>query len=425
MTHGLQRIRIFLVCLLFVFFAGCSDNGAPATPPEPPAPSVTVITLAPQDLFLTQEFAGHVEGRQSVQVRAQVSGLLKRRAYAEGSWVEQGQLLFEIDDARYRALEEQAASRLARAQARLQNAERDLNRSRPLAERNSISARELDAIKADYGSARADVGEAEAGLQEARLQLALTMVQAPISGYAGMAEKSEGALINATSSEGSLLVDINDTSSVRVLFAVPEALVRRTQRYMTENGARMEQPMSACLLLDKDQVYPHQGGMEFGNAVVRRETGTMRARAVFPNPERSLFPGQIVRIRMRVLRFPGALAVPQTALAYNAEGASLAVVNDKDAVSFCPVKVEGPLNAAFLILPGSAVRAGDRVIVEGINKVRPGMTVKPRTKKEDTPQGETRPAGGEQKETPAADAPQTSSEEAPAKDGPQTSKGRG
>ncbi len=365
-------LMLLLVCSLY----GCrGEEASNAGEPGGGGPAVKVVTLKPTDLVLRREYTGFVEGRQEVRVRAQVDGLLLKKNYQEGAWVEKGQVLFQIDDSRYLALVDQAKARLKGAETRRDYAEKDLERARSLMERKTIAQRDLNSAETEYTNAAAAVEEAEAVLKEATVRWEMTSVRAPVSGYAGMAEQMEGALISSASAEGGLLTNIYDTSSVKVVFSVPEAQVRGIRRLLADYGLTLNPDLEATLLIDANEVYPHPGHMEYGNASVDRASGTMLARAVFPNPDRELFNGQIVRIRLDLLRIPGRLALPQTAVMQSREGQAVAVVEADGQVSFQPVETDGPVDSFFIVKPGGPVQEGSKVIIEGFSKVRPGMKV--------------------------------------------------
>jgi membrane fusion protein (multidrug efflux system) len=353
---------------------GCQDQkGASAGGPPPPA--VATITLSPQDLAVTREYVGFVEGRQVVEVRAQVDGLLTSRDYQEGEWVEKGQTLFKIDDARYRSMVDQAEARARGAKNVLALAERDAESARRLNERGSVAPRDLYAAETELSNAMATVEAAEAALAEAKTLWEMTSVRAPVSGFAGAAEQMEGSLIVASSPTGGLLTSIYDVGEVRVVFAVPEVHVRAIRQLTVERGAKMAPKIDAEILFDSEAAYPHKGLMEYGNAAVDRSSGSMLARAVFPNPDLELYNGQIVRLRLALATIPDVLSVPQTALMLNQSGKALALLDDEDRVVFQPVEAYGPIDGRFMIKPEGLVQAGARVIVEGLNKVRPGSAV--------------------------------------------------
>lgn len=374
---GRFKAVMFAAFCIFFLGSGCrtEDAGKEGAAPQRPAPQVLVERLAAQDIPLTKTFVGHVEGLNSAEVRAQVSGILKKRLFRDGESVRAGQVLFEIDPAPYQAVADQAASRVASIRSRLANAKRDLDRAVPLAERKSISQRDRDAVQTEYESAQAGLAEAEAALRSALIDLDLTRVKAPLAGFASMALHTEGSLITAGSPE-SLLTTIYGMDSVQVVFSVSDAQVRKIKRVVASGRAAMNKTVPARLTIDAGLDYAHEGAMVFGNPVISRETGCMIAKANFPNPDKELLPGQVVRITLDLLTFKGAIAVPEHAVLQGREGAAVIVVGDGDIASFRSIEVLTRVDHSVLI--GSGLEAGERIIVEGVNKVGPGMRVAPR-----------------------------------------------
>jgi membrane fusion protein (multidrug efflux system) len=348
------------------------------TAQTPPLPVVNVVHLTPQNFIYSQEFSGRVEGAQSVQVRAQVNGALRARRYHEGAWVKKGDLLFEIDDAEYSARFKMAEAQRQQANAAKIKAARNFERATELKRLDSISEREFDTAESGWFSAQAELTSADAALSSVRLELEKTRVRAPISGYADMALIQEGALVNAASPDDSLLTSIHNTREVRVVFHVPAARVRALQTLVQQGVARYREPVEASLLLDDDVPYAHKGQLRFGSGVIDPVSGNMASRAEFPNRDGMLASGQLVRIRLDALEFPEALMLPQAAVQYLQGGAFAAVVDAGDKVDFVPLAAQGPFNGYFLLKASDTLKAGSRVIVEGINKVGPGARVEAR-----------------------------------------------
>jgi len=370
---------VMIVAACVFSFAGCLNEDAGKAKPDNAAqrqaPSVLVQQVAPRDIVLTPTFVGHVEGLNSAEVHAQVNGILKKRLFQDGQSVRAGQVLFEIDPASYQAKVDQAASRVTSIRARLNNAKRDFDRVVPLAARKSISQRDRDQVQTEYESARAELAEAEAVLRFALIDLELTKVKAPIAGFASMALRSEGTLITAGSPE-SLLTTIYVMDPVHVVFSVSDTQIRKIREYLESGRAVIHEPIPTRLFIDADREYAHQGKMVLGNPVISRETGCMISKAVFPNPDKTLLPGQVVRINLEFLTFKDAIAVPNHAVLQGREGATVVVVGDGDITSFRPIEVLARVGRDVLVASG--LDPGERIIVEGVNKVGPGMQVAPR-----------------------------------------------
>lgn len=368
---------VFMVCLLASLW-GCLSEEGKTTSKEVsarPAPPVLVQKVTPADIALQRTVVGHVEGMHSAEVRAQVSGILEKRLYHEGQKVKAGDVLFEIDPSSYQTVVDQAAGRVASIRAKLANAKRDLDRALPLSKRNSISQRDLDAVQTEYESSLAGLAEAEAALHAARINLDLTRVKAPIDGFASMARCNVGSLITAGSSE-SLLTTIHDIDTIQVIFSVSDTQVRRIQRYLADGSAVIKKTIPARLVIDSGHPYPYQGSMIFGNPVISRETGCMIAKASFPNPDKALLPGQVVRVTLDLLTFTNALAVPEQAVLQGRDGAMVIVVAKDNTTRFQPIEVLARVDRSVLVASG--LKGNERIIVEGVRKVGPGMKVDPR-----------------------------------------------
>ena len=375
----LRNLFISLLTALLLSMPCMTASADNTTDPTqaPPTP-VSVITLREENFIYTQEFAGIVEALQSVQIRAQVDGILKKRHYEEGQWVEKDTLLFSIDDAEYATQAEMAAAQVRQSEASYANAVQEYRRAANLQEKNSISPREYDTAVARHAQARASLAETKAALNNAHLKLEKTKIRAPISGYTDMAYIQNGSLIVAASQTDSLLTKVNNTQSMRVLFHVPGVRVRAINRLLEEGKAVVGDVIPAELFEDMGVPYAHTGRLVFGSGVINPQTGTMTSWAEFPNPDSILLPGQIVRIRLSILEFPNALVLPQSAVQQGADGSFVAIVTDDNTVDFAPVAVSGPYGNSFLLTPSEHIKAGSRVIIEGGNKIRSGMPVEAR-----------------------------------------------
>jgi membrane fusion protein (multidrug efflux system) len=368
----LRNHAIILLTMIFLALSGAAAGAGKAAGQRT---QVSVLTLREENFAYVQDFAGIVEGAQSVQIRAQVDGILKARHYREGAWVEKGALLFEIDDAEYATQVEMAEARLRQAEASFANAAQEQRRANTLKEKNSISPKEYDSAVTQHALAGAALAEARARLSGARLRLDKTKIRAPISGYADMALIQNGSLIAASSPTDSLLTKLTNTREVRVLFHVPGVRVRAINRLINEGKAVVRDLIPAELFEDAGARYAHEGRLVFGSGATNPRTGTMTAWAEFPNPDGELSAGQIVRIRLSILEFTNALMLPQAAVQQGADGPFVALVTEGGTAAFAPVVVTGPYGSDFLLTPSEQVKAGSRVIIEGANKVRGGMPV--------------------------------------------------
>ena len=336
-----------------------------------PPPEVTVATVTTGNVPTLLEYTGRAAGSRDVEIRARVSGILLERRYQEGSAVRKGDLLFRIDPEPYRAAAAQARAEVGVAQACLDEARRQRDRILPLFEQNAASQRQRDEVVSQFEVAQANLEAARARLRTAELDLSYTEVRAPIGGLTSREVRSEGSLVTA-GTESSLLTRVVQTDPVYVEFSVPDGEAARV-RAATEagNGGKLD-----VHLVRQEGGAPIEGGkLAFVDTSVESGSGTVRARAVFPNTDGLIVPGQFVRVQVEGVAIQNATTVPRRAVMSSAQGNFVWVVGKENAVELRPVRLSGDTGDLALLSEG--VRAGDRVIVEGVLKVQPGVKVKP------------------------------------------------
>ena len=367
MTYIARRRSSRLLALLLPLAAlagGCgrspSQQGGEMPPPE-----VGVAQVTRGNLAIPLEYTGRAIGSREVEVRARVDGILLERRYREGSEVREGEVLFRIDPEPYRAAVALARAELGVAQARFEEAKRQRDRIVPLFEQNAASRRQRDEAVSQFEVAQAGVAAARAELRSAELDLGYTDVRAPISGLTSREVRSEGSLVQA-GSEASLLTRIVQVHPIYVEFAVPEAEAARIRRSADR--------LVAKLLLDGAQADAVAGRLSFVDTSVEQGSGTVRVRAEFDNADRRIVPGQFARVRVEGLTEPDAVAVPRKAVMSSAQGHFVWVVGADDTVQLQPVRLQG--DAGELALIGEGLQGGERVVLEGLLKVRPGVKVK-------------------------------------------------
>lgn len=391
-----------LVALLSLMSAaGCGKDSSGQTPGAgaPPPSEVVVKTLVSADIPLDLEYVGQVSGSREVQVRARVGGILLRRAYEEGAKVRQGDLLFEIDPEPLKAALEQAKGALGQSEARLASAKRNLERMKKLRQADVISQKDIDDAQTEFEAATADVRTAQAKVREAGINLGYTKVEAPITGITSKETRSEGSLIGNTA-DSSLLTTINRIDPVYVNFSIPGAQAMKFRKDRAEgrvvfpNGGDFD----VRLLLSDGTQYPHPGHINFMDTQVDPQTGVVKARAEFPNPAGEILPGQFVRAKLLGAVLKQSMTVPQGAVLRTQQGPMVWVVNAQDMVEPRPVTLGVTLGNSYLLEGG--VNSGERVIVEGVIKVRPGAPVRPR---EAGQSAQEAPAGqGDKSQAPAS-----------------------
>jgi membrane fusion protein (multidrug efflux system) len=348
--------------------AGCAK---PASAP-PPATEVEVAPVTQQDVPVTGEWVASLAGFVDAQIRAQVTGTLVRQDYKEGSVVHQGDLLFEIDPRPFQALLAQAQAQQGQAQAQQEKTQLDVKRYRPLAAEQAISQEEFDdAVQADRAAAAA-VAAATAAVQQAQLNLDFTRVVAPVSGVAGFIQAQIGDLVGPGTGP---LTTVSTVDPIKVYFPISE------QTYLDFDRAHPHQlgfppDVSLALILSDGRTYPYPGKLYATDRQIDPGTGALRIAALFPNPDGLLRPGQYGRVRGIVRIEKGALLVPQRAITELQGGYQVALVDAQNQVHLRTVTTGPQIGSSLVIESGLA--PGDRVVAEGLQKVRDGLVVAPR-----------------------------------------------
>jgi membrane fusion protein (multidrug efflux system) len=347
--------------------------GRAEAPPAPPLPEVTVAEVEPRTVPLSYELPGRLEGSREVEVHARVSGILLRRSYVEGRPVARGATLFVIDPAPFEADVLAAEAHLAEQRARLAWSERDFARLAPLLAERVASQRDYDEALAALEQARALVLSAEARLSRARLDLDYTQVEAPIAGLSGRALHSEGSLVGP--GDDSLLTRIVQVRPIWVRFAMADQeffeLRRRTARRRVE--ASPAEGLDVELVFADGTLHDERGRVNFADPLVDSQTGSVDLRAEIPNAAGSLMPGQFVRVRLLGIERPQAILVPQRAVQQGERGKFVFVLDAEGRAQLRPVEVGEWIGDDWLIESG--LEGGERVIVDGVVRVRPGAAV--------------------------------------------------
>lgn len=337
---------------------------------------VVVNEAALIDVPLTTEMVGETAGFREIEVRSRVSGILLKRTYVEGQPVTAGQQLFLIDPEPYKVALEQAKGTLAQEQARLNKARADRDRIIPLFKRQVVSRKDYDDTIANYEAAIASHQATQAKVKEAELNLSYTQVTAPINGMASKSSQSEGSLIS-TSGDNGLLTTITQYNPLYVNFSYSEQ-DRLDFESSVKRGtieAKDATNWRTHIRLADGSVYPQAGKLNFSDNRVDPQTGTIRARAIFDNKDGALMPGQFVRMTIDLGTRTNAIVVPPRAIVQSQADRMVMVVDADNKVTPRPVKL-GPAVAEGVLID-SGLNAGDRYIVEGLMKARPGSVVKP------------------------------------------------
>ena len=345
-------------------------------PPAPPPPTVGVVVLKSESVTLLRELPGRIAAIETSDVRPQIGGVMKRRLFTEGSIVRAGQLLYEIEDAPYRATLNSARGGLARAQAAIYSTRLQAERYRGLVGINAVSKQESDNAEASAQQARADVASQQAAVQSAQVNLAFTRIRAPISGRIGRSLFTPGALVQA--GQASALATIQRTDKVYVdvtqsaaqIIDLKEALRAGGLTRNGADGARVQ------LLLPNGTVYPIEGRLEFSEVTVDTTTGAVTLRATFPNPDGLLLPGLYVRAKLVEGIRQQAIMAPQQGISHDPRGRATAmVVNARNKVEPRVVTTDRAVGDKWIVTGG--LKPGDRLIVEGLVNLQPGTVVRP------------------------------------------------
>jgi membrane fusion protein (multidrug efflux system) len=366
--------RLVLPLAAVAVAAGCSKQAPP--PPQRPAPEVSIITMQPRTIPYVVNYVAQTESSRQVDIVARVSGFLDKIAYKEGDLVRDGQLLFQLDPKPFKAQLEAARGELQAQKARFTTAEATLARVKPLAQQNALSQADLDKAQGEFDAAKAAVFSAQAKVTEAELNLGYATIRSPVTGLASRSVQREGAYLNSMSADAKLTyvaavdpiwvtfsVSQNQTAKLRDMVATGQLVVPKNQQYDVE------------LVLSDGRRYPYKGRISFADPSFSQDTGSFMVRAVMPNPKMELRPGMFVTAYLQGAVRPDAFVVPQLAVQQGSNGHLVYVVNDAGTAEVRPVVVGDYIGEKDIVVL-SGLRAGDRVVVDGVLKVMPGKPVR-------------------------------------------------
>jgi len=379
-----------------LLIAGCSKPKAAAPPSGPP--EVGIIVVKQEKVALTTELSGRTSPQLIAEVRPQVGGIIQKRLFTEGSEVSKGQVLYQIDPASYQAAFASAKAAESRAEATLMTVRLRAGRYQELVKINAVSQQDNDDAQAALKQAEADVAYNKAAVETARINLAYTRITAPISGRIGRSTVTDGALVTASQPAalatiqqlGSMYVDVTQSSADLI------KLKQNLASGMLKKGESAQAKVK--LLLEDGTPYPLTGTLKFSEVTVDQSTGSITLRAVFPNPKQTLLPGMFVRAILEEGVIDQAILVPQRGVTRNPSGGAMVmVVGAEDKVEPRPIKVVRTVGDSWLVSDG--LKVGDRVILEGFQKARPGTPVK--TVPFGAPPAPAAPAGAAPQPAPA------------------------
>jgi membrane fusion protein (multidrug efflux system) len=388
---------LMVLALLVMAATGCKKEVKVAGPTE-----VEVAEAVKQDVQVSKEWVGSMDGSVNAVIRAQVQGYLTKQVYTEGQLVKKGQVLFNIDPRTFQAAVDQAKGDVAQKKARWDQTQANLARVKPLAEQNAVSKKDLDDAVGNEASAHSAYDSSKAALDKAQLDLGFTRITSPIDGVAGVAKAQIGNLVGPGTVEELTTVSTVDPIKVWVPISEQEFLAAQASKPAAGQPKRKIE-----LVLSDGSVYPKPGEFAFADRQVDASTGTLKIAILFPNPGNMLRPGQYAKVRAVMGSIPGAVVVPQRVLNELQGNFQLAVVGADNKVSIRTVKPGVKTGSVVVITEG--LQAGERVVVEGLQKVKDGMTVNVKLVSMDTSTAaQTGPPAGQPVEPARQPAPVSS-----------------
>lgn len=371
--------QVLASLFLLLVLAGCGQGAGSPAPAAgagaPPPPEVGVVTVATGDVPLFTELPGRLEPARVAQVRARAAGIVQQRLFREGSDVRAGQVLYRIDPAPYAATHASAQASLAKAQANLAQAAALAQRYKPLVEANAISKQDYANAVAAEKQAEADVAAARAAVRTAEINLGYASVTAPISGRIGRSLVTEGALVGQ--GEATPLAVVQQIDPMYVNFTQSATEVMNLRRAMEQGRLKRagSEGASVRVLLEDGTEHPQAGKLLFADLSVDQNTGQVTLRAEVPNPRAMLLPGMYVRVRLEQAKAQHAMLLPQQAVTRSPQGDTVMVVAADGQVASRTIKIGGSQDGQWVVLEG--LKPGEKVMVDGFQKVRPGAPVKP------------------------------------------------
>ena len=351
---------------------GCKQEAGSAPPLQ--VPEVGVVVATAQDVPDEPEFIGQAESSRPVEIRSQVTGILKQWFFKEGRDVKKGDRLYQIDPVPFHAAMLSAKAKVAQSEARLVQAKQNLARVKPLLAEQAVSTKDVDDAVAEELAAKAALEGAKAELVKAKFDLDNTLIIAPINGMIERTRVYEGRLVSA---QTDLLTMIHQVDPMYVIVSAPESFLLKRKR--DTDAKRIQHPgvyqLRGVLTFVDGTTYQHEGVLDLLDVGLKTDTGSRQARVVFPNPDRVLLPGQFVRVRFKGTLKTGAILVPQRAVQQGAKGSIVFVVSKDDKVEMREIVATSWQGNQWIVEEG--LHVGDRIIVEGLHKIAPGAPVKP------------------------------------------------
>jgi membrane fusion protein (multidrug efflux system) len=370
MTRGI--LALFLVGCLFAL-SGCKEEKKAAAQSGPKAVSVSTYTVSPQQVKLTMELPGRTASYRLAEIRPQVSGLILKRQFTQGSDVKAGQVLYQIDPAPFRAALNNAKASLEKAKAQMPSVKAKADRMVRLYKNDAISEQDRDDAVSAYDALKADIEYYEASVEKAKIDLRYTRVTSPISGRIGISNVTEGAIVTSYQTQPMATIQQFDPIYVDVTQSTSE-LLRLREAVQSGASGNDPEPTKVRLILENGHAYPQAGTLEFRDVTVDQTTGSVTLRAVFPNPDGVLLPGMFITAVVPEGVRDNAIMIPQKSVQRDSKGNPYVLIVDaQDKAVVRPLELNRAIGDEWLVESG--LKVGDKVITEGLMKVRPGMAV--------------------------------------------------
>lgn len=374
MVDGIDKSTLATSLLILIGAAGwlgCQQEAG--APPPRPIPQVEVITVTPQTVTDEPEFIGQTESSRPVEIRSQVTGLVKERFFQEGRDVKKGDRLYQIDPLPFQAAMLSAKAKVSQAEARLVQAKQNLARVKPLLKEQAVAQKDVDDAVAEELGAKAALEGAKADLVKADFDLNNTLITAPIDGLIERTRVYEGRLVAA---QTDLLTIIHQVDPIYVIASAPESWLLQRNRDLAEK--RLQRPdlyqLRGVIIFSDGSIYPHEGKLDFADVSMKTDTGSRQGRFVFPNADRKVLPGQFVKVRVLGYVRPNAILIPQRAVQQGPKGPVVFVVGDSEKVEIHDIQASEWRGSQWLIEKG--LQGGERVVVDGFTRIAPGAPVK-------------------------------------------------
>ncbi|MCZ6471476.1 MAG: efflux RND transporter periplasmic adaptor subunit [Gammaproteobacteria bacterium] len=366
------RRIVLITCLVFLLFACSEEKKAPAPPP----PEVSVFETKAEDVPLFLEFVGQTSGLKDITIRARVEGFLEGIHFKEGSWIKKGDLLYTMES---QPFEEKVATRMsnvAEVKTMLAKNKGDLDRIEPLAKINAVSKSDLDAAQAAYDATISSLEAARANLRAANIQLGYTKISSPINGIIGKTQAKVGDFVGKDPSPV-ILNTVSQVDTILVTFFITETQYLEFSRHKAKVGSKQPDDGEAKfeLILIDGSLYGYNGKLDFVDREVDTTTGSMLVQASFPNPDRLLRPGQFTRVRIKIQVVKGAILIPQRCVMEIQGLYNVFVVDSNNKIETREIQVGTKVGSSWMITEG--LKPGEKVVYEGLQKVRDGVTVNP------------------------------------------------